>query len=205
MRVLTIFYLLLCSLFATAVQAQFYKPKYIGIAAGAGNEIKNTDYSYSNRTLKLEAFFQVHHTEKWSYEVLIQPEMNFAKHQLLNLFFVTPDEPNFEELRDRYTKLKDIREYALGIGFIARRHLSKKFDVYGYLSVGPMYTDTQTERLSRGFAFADVFAVGLSYHVKNLRFDIRPNFRHTSNAGLQSSNAGFNTLNCDFAVAFKIQ
>lgn len=205
MRVPTIFYLLLCSFFATTLHAQFYKPKYVGIAVGAGNEIKNTDYSYSNRTLKIEAFFQVHHTEKWSYEVLIQPEMNFAKHQLLNLFFVTPDEPNFEELRERYTKLKDIREYALGIGFIARRQLSKNFDVYGYLSVGPMYTDTQTERLSRGFAFADVFAIGCSYNTKNLRFDIRPNFRHTSNAGLQSSNAGFNTLNCDFAVAFKIR
>jgi hypothetical protein len=29
---------------------------------------------------------------------------------LFNLYFVTPDEPNFQERRDRFTQLKDIRE-----------------------------------------------------------------------------------------------
>lgn len=97
-------------------------------------------------------------------------------------------------------QLKDIREYILNVAFFARYNFTKDFSMYAMVNVGPMITDTETERLTEGFAFCDVFGVGATYKVGAIAFDVRPNVRHTSNAGLQNSNAGFNTKNISFGV-----
>ena len=67
-----------------------------------------------------------------------------------------------------------------------------------------MITDTETERLSKGFAFSDVLALGFSLKVDKVIFDVRPSLRHVSNAQLQSSNAGFNTSNIEFGISFSL-
>ncbi len=172
----------------------------IGIGYGFGNEIKNRNYSYSNCYYKLQFYKVVKETKNFSYELVIQPEINFASHQLLNLYYVTPDEENYIQKRDQYTKLKNIKEYALGIGLCMRKSISSTISCYVLASVGPMITDTETERLSKGFAFSDVLAIGFSLRVDKLLFDIRPSIRHVSNAGLSNSNAGFNTHNIEFGL-----
>ncbi len=172
----------------------------IGVGYGVGNEFKNKDYSYTNRYVQAQLYYSLNLGKKWEYQLALQPELNFATHQLLNLYFVTPDEPDYEEKRAEYTKLKDIHEYVLNVSFFARRHLSETFSVYAMANVGPMITDTRTERLSKGFAFCDVFALGLTAKVGGVMLDLRPNVRHISNAGLQSSNAGFNTYNIAFGA-----
>ena len=176
----------------------------VGASYGFGSELKNTDYTYTNRYVKGQVYYSLKKTKNFEFQVLLEPEINFATHQLLNFYFVTPDEPNFEERRARFTKLKDIREYVLHVGFLVRKPLSERFSIYALLSVGPMFTDTETERLSKGFAFSDVFGLGISYKTKYVTFDFRPNLRHNSNAGLQNSNAGFNSLNYDFGVVFPL-
>ena len=176
----------------------------IGFNYGFGNEIKNSDYTYTNHYYKLQAYYPIKETNNFKYELVVQPELNFATHQLMNLYFVTPEELNFEEKRLKYTKLKDIKEYAVGIGFIVRKPISKTVSVYILASIGPMITDTETERLSAGFAFSDVLSLGLSLKMHEVTFDIRPNRRHISNAGLQKSNAGFNTQNIEFGFSFPL-
>jgi hypothetical protein len=81
---------------------------------------------------------------------------------------------------------------------LVRKPISKTLSIYALGSVRPLITDTETERLSKGFAFSDVFAVGITYHAKRFSLDVRPSLRHLSNAGLQNSNAGFNTKNIEF-------
>lgn len=176
----------------------------VGLSYGLGGELKNTDYTYTNRYLKTQVYYTLKTTKNFEYQLVFGPEINFATHQLLNLYFVTPDEPNFEERRERFTKLKNIREYVLPVGFIVRKPISKQISIYVLGSVGPMFTDTETERLSRGFAFSDVLGMGISCKIKKIILDFRPNLRHNSNAGLQNSNAGFNTLNYDFGVVFPL-
>ena len=176
----------------------------IGLDYGFGNELKNTDYTYTNRYLKGQLYYKFRPYKKHNYEILIQPEINFATHQLINMYFVTPDEPDYEEKRAEYTKLKDIREYSIGFGFLYRRIFSDHFSMYVLGSVGPMVTDTETERLSKGFAFQDTFSLGFSYKTNGVNLDFRPNLRHISNAGLQNSNAGFNTLNFEFGISFPL-
>jgi hypothetical protein len=90
------------------------------------------------------------------------------------------------------------------VGFLVRKPLSKQFSIYVIASIGPMITNTETERLSIGFAFSDVLGLGVSFHTKHVTFDFRPNVRHNSNAGLQNSNAGINTLNFEFGVIFPL-
>jgi hypothetical protein len=176
----------------------------IGFHYGFGNEIRNKNYSYSNSYYKIQLGYVLKETKNFKYELVLQPELNFATHQLLNLYFVTPEEINFEEKREKYTKLKDIKEYALGIGLCVRKPISKIASIYVLASLGPMITDTETERLSKGFAFSDVLALGFSLKVDKVIFDVRPSLRHVSNAQLQSSNAGFNTSNIEFGLSVSL-
>ena len=179
-------------------------PISIGFNYGFGNEIKNTNYTYTNNYYKLQFNYTFSKTKNFVYQILIQPEVNFATHQLKNLYFIKPSEPDYLAKRDEFTKLKNINEYILGVGFLMRKPISKLFSIYVLASVGPMITDTETERLTKGFAFSDVLSLGISFKTKKLIFDIRPSLRHNSNAGLQSSNAGFNTKNIEFGITVPI-
>jgi len=121
---------------------------------------------------------------------------------LLNFYFVKPEEPDYLEKRERYVQLKDVHEYVLNIGFLFRKSIGKRCSLYILGSIGPMITDTETERMSNGFAFADVVAVGFSIKIKSLQFDLRTSVRHVSNAGLGSENAGYNTKNIELGISY---
>lgn len=188
-----------------AFSQQNKHPIAVGINYGFGSEIKNNNYSYTNHYYKLQCYYTLSKTKNFEYQILLQPEVNFATHQLKNLYFVKPDDPDYLAKRERYTKLKDINEYVLGVGFLIRKPISKSLSFYVLGSVGPMITDTETERLTKGFAFSDVLSLGISFKTQKLIFDIRPSLRHNSNAGLQSSNAGFNTKNIEFGITFPLK
>ena len=176
----------------------------VGLNYGLGREFKNSNYTFTNRYYKGVVYYSFKKTKRFHYEIVLQPEVNFATHQLLNLYFVKPDEENFEAKRAAYTQLKDITEYVLGVGFLVRKPLSKQISVYLLGSIGPMITDTETERLSKGFAFSDVLSLGVTLHYHSLSLDIRPSIRHTSNAGLQGLNAGFNTFNFESGLVYRL-
>lgn len=174
----------------------------IGFAVGFGSEFENRNYTYTNQYVKLQFMKTIMATNRLSYDLVVQPEYNKGTHQLLNLYFVKPEEENYIEKRERYTKLKSCNEYIFNLGLLMRYSLTKKASMYVLGSVGPMYIDTATERLSKGFAFSDVLALGVTLKINKMIFDVRPNFRHVSNAGLQVSNSGYNTKNIDFGVLF---
>ena len=75
---------------------------------------------------------------------------------------------------------------------------------YAIGGTGPMHSDKATERLAKGFAFSDIFGLGLSYELKKLLFDFRYSVRHTSNLELKQPNGGHNTTNTEFSVLFKL-
>jgi hypothetical protein len=182
----------------------FKNKKSIGFSHGFGNEIKNKNYSYTNSYYKLQLVYELKETKNFKYELVLQPEINFATHQLLNLYFVTPEDPNYLEKRERFTRLKEIKEYILGVGLCIRKPISKTASVYVMASIGPAIIDKETERLSKGFIFSDVLALGLSLKANKLTFDVRPCLRHISNAGLGNSNAGFNSKNIELGLFFSL-
>ena len=187
------------------MSAQDEKSKFaIGFNYGFGSEFNNNNYTFTNHFYKVQLYYKLKETKHFQYEILVQPEVNFGTHQLLNFYFVKPDTPDFEQKREEYTKLKDIHEYVLNIGFLVRKPISKTFSVYALGSIGPMITDTETERMSDGFAFADVLALGFSARLQKLKFDLRPSIRHVSNAGLGAENAGYNTKNIEFGISYSL-
>lgn len=176
----------------------------LGVCFGYGNEFNNNDYTYENRYFKISADYQLKKGKMLAYELVLQPEVNFSRHQLLNLYFVTPEEPDYQNKREEFTKLKNLHEYVLNIGLRVRKSITQKSSVYLTGSIGPMLVDTETERLSKGFAFSDVLALGFSFNFQTIRFDTNVNVRHTSNGGFQKSNAGYNTFNFEIGTAFSL-
>ncbi|MEZ7506884.1 acyloxyacyl hydrolase [Flavobacterium sp. Arc2] len=192
---------LLLLLIFSAVHAQDVKHSMsLGVYYGFGNDIKNKDYNYSSRYFKLQFCTVIKESEKMKYEFLVQPQVDFAEHQLLNLYYVKVDVPNYQEKRLEYGKLKNIKNYSLNFGLIVSKPLSERLNVFMLASTGPMITDTETERLSKGFAFSSVLCVGFSLKIYNSILEFRPNFGHLSNAGLQPLNNGFNSVNLEFGL-----
>jgi hypothetical protein len=160
------------------------------------------DYIYTVQGLTVLTNYPVAKRGRFSYELQIEPGIYSARHRLLNEFFVQPNRgPDYLEQRERFTKDKTIPEYALNLGFQVRYDLKAKISFFLLASLGPMYSGTETERLAKGFAFADVIALGLSYKTGKFMFEIRPGLRHVSNANLQYPNSGHNSSNLDFGIS----
>jgi hypothetical protein len=194
-------FVLIFLLFCFVVEAQTVKHNIsLGLYYGFGKDIKNKNYSYNNRYFKLQFCNILKESKNIKYELLIQPQVDFVEHQLLNLYYVSPDVSNYLEKREEYGKLKNIKNYSVNFGLIISKPLSERLSAFVLVSVGPMVTDTETERLSKGFTFSDVVSLGVSLKICNSIFEFRPNFNHLSNAGLQKRNGGFNSLNFEFGL-----
>lgn len=176
----------------------------LGFYYGFGQDINNKDYFYDSHHYKFELSYSIRESKNFKYELVVQPQMSFVKHQLLNLEYVGSDVPNYMEKREKYGKLKVIKDYILNVGLTVSKPVSEKCNVFVVGSIGPMITDTETERLSKGFAFSSVLSLGVSLKVYNSILELRPNFNHISNAGLQKLNNGFSTFNLEFGLKFPL-
>jgi hypothetical protein len=155
----------------------------------------NDDYVYAATSIKLQYDHKLWNWGKWGAHVLIEPSYYRVDHQLLNFFFIEPEERNFQDRRDRFTQPRSFDEWALNIGLRLDRPLTDKASIYGLISSGPMYQGDSTERLKRGFSFSNVLAAGMQFQFAGrFKWDLRLTMRHTSNAGTQFPNSGHNSL-----------
>lgn len=183
-------------------------PDAIGLSFGFGNEntflFDDPDYSYKTQYLK--ASFQYNlNSNKYQLGLAIQPQVHFLEHQLLNIFFVKPTDENFEENRVIYSQLKSMRLYALTIELNLSRKIFKNTRILAFLAIGPASIDTDTERLAKGFTFVENMGIGIEYELVNdLLFALKPSFSHVSNANLQLPNGGYNVMNLEFSLSWKL-
>lgn len=209
LRDLTIALFLCNSLFVFSQQKKsLVNPTSIGIYYGLGNEsnfiFDDPDYLYKTQYLKASFNYALNDKKhKWS--LVIQPQIHFLKHQLLNKFFVQSFQENFEENRIIFTKLKSMRLYGVTFEINIRRKILKKTEVLAFFAVGPGIIDTQTERLAKGFTFIENLGIGIRYELLNDFFvEFKPNFNHVSNARLQLPNSGYNVLNLEFGLSWEL-
>ena len=189
---------LLISVFA---HSQDYIPKFKWLRSGLvfGHASQNTfikqesDYRYESKIVKLSNHFNWSRKRKHSWEILVEPSYYQSKHQMINYWFISHTVVNAGELRAKFMQPKSINEYVLNVGIVYRRYLNFNSSLFATLNSGPMYIDTDTERLKKGFAFSDVLSVGYNYRIKKLSFDAKFMFRHASNANLQMPNFGLNS------------
>ena len=115
------------------------------------------DYNYKTDVLKFQFFYNLKDWEQWDFNLILQPQVQIANHQLLNEFFITPDESDFLFLREKFTQKKAISVYAFELGFQLRRTLFENISFEATLGLGAAYIDVETERLAQGFTFIKIF------------------------------------------------
>lgn len=175
-----------------------------GYGEQSGFLLKNKDYSYSSNTVKLQLFYPLK-SGKLSIDLLIEPTIGFAKHQLLNFYFIEPDEPDYLAKRAEFTQSKLLTEYILSNKLLLHYKVYKSNSVYVLAGIGPMLISKRTERLAKGLAFSETVGLGLSLKIgKNIYFDIRGILRHLSNAELKKPNSGINIVSFESGLNVKL-
>ena len=146
-------------------------------------------YNYKVYFFQFQYYYSFLRKKTWGIDLLVQPQYNITK---------------FRET-DNTVEQKKGYETGLNVGVLARKNVWKDFlSFYLLISAGPHYVSGTLERQSKGFIFSDNLSVGINMKLaKRLYLDIRPGFRHISNAGLKQPNRGINTitLNGGFFIA----
>lgn len=212
MKYLLLFSFLLCICVTTVSQekANRLKPVKIGALYNFGtNEnfiFDDPDYTYTKHTIKAQFFYELVRWKKLNFELIVQPQIQFLQHQLLNPFYVTPDQDNFREKIAEFTQPKNMNLYGIEFGFVTKRTLLKKLDIQGGISLGFNYINTRTERLAKGFTFNENFSLGFSYNIlKSTFLYVGTNFGHVSNLDFQRPNDGYNILGIEVGISYALK
>ena len=181
----------------------------LGFNYGYGTQqnfpFNSTDYTYDVQFYKLQINYGLKGKRKWKLELNIEPSIYTAEHQLLNIYYVQPKFGNdYLDKRVLFAKHKQFNEYVLNTGLLLRHNTFKQLDTYVLGSIGPMISNTETERLVKGFAFSDIIALGISYEVKSIFLDLRFSIRHVSNATIKLPNSGHNSANMEIGFSFQL-
>ena len=166
----------------------------------------DVDYTYITNTYKAQVFYKLGKWKNIDLELIVQPQVQFLKHQLINEQFITPDQENYLEKRTEFTKAKMMNLYGLEFGFGAKKEITEKLNLQGTISLGLSFIDTRTERLTKGFTFIENFSLGFSYKiVKNSYIYIGTNFGHVSNLNFQKPNDGYNVLGIEIGYSYVLE
>ena len=166
----------------------------------------DVDYTYITNTYKAQVFYKLGKWKNINLELIVQPQVQFLKHQLINEKFITPDQENYLEKRTEFTKAKMMNLYGLEFGFGAKKEITEKLNLQGTISLGLSFIDTRTERLTKGFTFIENFSLGFSYKiVKNSYLYIGTNFGHVSNLNFQKPNDGYNVLGIEIGYSYVLE
>ncbi|CAI8358124.1 MAG: Uncharacterised protein [Flavobacterium sp. SCGC AAA160-P02] len=161
------------------------------------------DYDYKTSALKIQLFYLLKKKENWNMNLILQPQIQIAEHQLLNEQFITPDEENYTFLREKFTRRKNISLYAFELGFQFQKELSKSLLFEVLLGLGVAYIDVETERLAQGFTFIENISLGIAYCHENSEIYLGSNFGHVSNFNIKIPNSGYNIFG--FEIGYRIK
>lgn len=164
------------------------------------------DYDYHTYVLKGQFFYHLSSYKSWDFNLIVQPQFQIARHQLLNKFFIpTNSVPNSEELRERFTQKKTVSLYAFELGLQFKRGLSNRVSAEFTLGLGAGYIDLDTERVAQGFTFIENISLGISYRLKQSEIYIGSNVGHVSNLDLKQPNHGYNIFGVELGYRVYIK
>ena len=182
--------------FSNIAMSQLAEPSKIdrfkvGFLIGYGNQsMLNVVYEYHVVFLQNQLYYSIFEKSGWSIEAIIQPQLNLTRFRYI-------DSSNL-----KYNGF----EFGLNAGFIVRKSLFKdNMSIYMLLSVGPHYVSGVPKRQCSGFIFSDNFFIGITIKLnEKIDLDLRPGFRHISNAGISKPNKGINNLIISGGLLFRI-
>jgi hypothetical protein len=204
--------LLIVLLSASCLKAQEKKKgilgvKKIGLLYSNGNEnnilFNDKDYYFQTKVLKLQAFYTLGKWRNINFELIVQPQIQSIKHQLINEQFVVPSEENYLAKRTEFTTLKNLNLYAVELGFVLEKKILKKVHIQAIVGLGVASINKRTERLARGFTFIENAALGITYQTSNTTtLYIGSSIGHVSNLNFKSPNSGYNILGYEIGLSF---
>jgi len=205
-----IFVCMITTAYAQKSKRGLYSPTKFGIQFIQGNEnsfiFDDPDYFYRTNTLKLQFYYPLTHWKKLDISLILQPQVQFIKHQLYNEYFVKPTMENYLEKRQHYTQLKSLSIFAVEFGIEARKQLFKGTSLFFQVGLGLGYVDTTTERLAKGFTFTQNGNFGLDIKVTSkTSIQIFTGIGHVSNANIQMPNSGYNIFNTGIGINVSLQ
>ena len=160
------------------------------------------DYDYKTNAYKFQLFYPIQRGMNWDVNLILQPQLQKAQHQLLNEQFITPDEENFEFLREKFTQKKDISLYAFEVGFQLRKSIIKNIFFEATLGLGAGYISLESERLAKGFTFIENLSLGLAHKINKSEIFLATTVGHVSNFNIQKPNSGYNILG--FELGYRV-
>ena len=160
------------------------------------------DYDYKTNAYKFQLFYPIKRGGNWDVNLILQPQFQKAQHQLLNEQFITPDEENFEFLREKFTQKKDISLYAFEVGFQLRKSIIKNIFFEATLGLGAGYISLESERLAKGFTFIENLSLGLAHKFNKSEIFLATTVGHVSNFNIQKPNSGYNILG--FELGYRV-
>lgn len=210
---LYLFLILFFTFFATKAQETkkgILNIKKIGFLYNYGNEknilFDDADYSYETNTYKLQAFYDLGTWKNWGIELIVQPQIQTIKHQLINIQFILPSEEDYQNKRTEFTTPKTMHLYAFELGFVFKRALLKNLDFRFTAGLGIATIDTRTERLAKGFTFLENGSFGLSYKTtKKTALYIGSNIGHVSNLNTKDPNSGYTFLGFEAGITYLLK
>ena len=164
------------------------------------------DFTYSTKTYKLQAFYNLGNWKSLDFELIAQPQYQVLKHQLINEQFVLPSEENYKGKRTEFTTPKTMHLYAFELGFVMKKALLEKLDFLVTIGLGLAAIDTRSERLAKGFTFIENGSLGLSYKITKDTFAyLGSNVGHVSNLDFQTPNAGFSVVGFEAGISYVLK
>ena len=208
-----LFFILFLTLLAAKAQEsknRGFNIKKIGFLYNQANEenlfFDDKDYSYSTKTYKLQAFYNLGKWKSFNFELIVQPQYQVLQHQLHNEYFILPTEENFQDKITEFTKPKTMHLYAFELGFVLKKKIIKKLDLQATVGLGIATIDTRTERLAKGFTFIENGSVGFSYKNSEKTFlYLGSNIGHVSNLNFKYPNSGYNILGIEIGFSYLLK
>jgi hypothetical protein len=160
------------------------------------------DYDYQTHVFKAQLFYSLIEWKKWDFNLIIQPQVQVAQHQLVNPFFIQPEDGNVEELRERFTQERTLSLLAFELGFQFRRETFKRLFFEANFGLGAAYIDKETERLAKGFTFIENISLGFAYQFKSSEIYVGGQIGHVSNLDLQMPNSAYDIMG--FEIGYRI-
>ena len=185
------------------------KPMKIGFLYAHGSNENffhdDPDYTYSSESYKGQFFYSIGEWKNINFELIVQPQIQFLNHQLINEQYITPDQEDYQEKRREFTKPKTFNIYALEFGVSASKQILSKLAIETSISLGFSFVNKRTERLAKGFTFIENFSLGLNYTLlKNQFIYFGGYFGHVSNLDINKPNDGYNSLGYQIGYRFII-
>ncbi len=182
------------------------QPKKVGILFNKADEknflFDDSDYFYQSSIIKGQLFYGLFDWKKIGLNLLVQPQYQRIKHQLLNPSFVGPEVHDYLIKRAEFTQLKTIHLYALEFGFSLNAPLFKNIATEITVGLGFAYIDRETERLAKGFTFIENGSIGIVYNTsESTAIYFGGNIGHVSNFEFQQPNDGYNVIG--YEVGFR--